>query len=348
MSAVESRLVPGMPPPLRIGDVVVDPPLVLAPMSGVTNVPYRLLAKEHGAGLVCNEFISGYGLFWGNQRTRDYLLFEEAERPVSSQIFGADPAKMAVAAKQVEDKGADILDFNLGCAVKKIVKSGAGACMLQEPAQVFRVIEALVAAVSIPVTIKIRLGWSDACRTGLEVALGCEQLGVKAVAVHGRTATQKYHGQADWQGIAEIKQALRIPVIGNGDVNSPQDAARMLQETGVDAVMIGRGSQGNPWIFSRTVAWLRSGQLPPEPTAEERIATALRHGRLMLEYKGASRTAFEMKKHVSWYAHGLPHASALRDAVNRTESWPAIEALLDDYRQTVLAMAEQEGETRLA
>jgi len=339
---------PVMPPPLRIGDVVLDPPLVLAPMSGVTNVPYRLLAKEHGAGLVCNEFISGYGLFWGNRRTQDYLLFEEAERPVSSQIFGADPAKMAVAAKQVEDKGADILDFNLGCAVKKIVKSGAGACLLQSPDEVFRVIEALLAAVSIPVTIKIRLGWAEGCRNGLDVALGCQQLGVKAVAVHGRTAAQKYHGQADWAAIAEIKQALSIPVIGNGDVTTPEDAARMFAVTGVDAVMIGRGSQGNPWIFSRTIAWLRTGVMPPEPSAEERIATAQRHGRLMLRYKGAERTAFEMKKHVSWYAHGLPHASALRDAVNRTETWPAIEALLDDYRRTVLAALEREGEARLA
>jgi len=347
MSAMQ-QTVPGMPPALRIGDVVVDPPLVLAPMSGVTNVPYRLLAKEHGAGLVCNEFISGYGLFWGNQRTQDYLLFEEAERPVSSQIFGADPDKMAVAAKQVEDKGADILDFNLGCSVKKIVKSGAGACMLQEPDQVFRVIEALIAAVSIPVTIKIRLGWNDGCRNGLAVAQGCEQLGVKAVAVHGRTASQKYHGRANWAAIAEIKQALSVPVIGNGDVNTPQDAARMFAETGVDAVMIGRGSQGNPWIFSRTIAYLETGELPPEPAGQERILTALRHGRLMLRYKGEERTAFEMKKHVSWYAHGLPHASALRDAVNRTESWPAIEALLDEYRRTALAAPEREGEPRLA
>ena len=340
--------VPGMPPPMRIGDVVVDPPLVLAPMSGVTNVPYRLLAKEHGAGLVCNEFISGYGLFWGNQRTQDYLLFESSERPVSSQIFGADPAKMAVAAKQVEDKGADILDFNLGCSVKKIVKSGAGACLLQDPDSVFRVIEALLEAVSIPVTIKIRLGWNDGCRNGLEVARGCEQLGVKAVAVHGRTAAQKYHGTANWQAIAEIKQALSIPVIGNGDVETPEDAARMFAETGVDAVMIGRGSQGNPWIFSRTIAWLETGVLPPEPTFEERIATALRHGELMLRYKGPERTAFEMKKHVSWYAHGLPHASVLRDAVNRTEEWPAIVALLEEYRRTVLCDRELEGEARFA
>ncbi|MCC7492778.1 MAG: tRNA dihydrouridine synthase DusB [Fimbriimonadaceae bacterium] len=323
------------PPPLQIGPVQVDPPLVLAPMSGITNVPLRLLVKEHGAGLVCNEFISGYGLFHGNARTQDYLLFEDSERPVSSQIFGADPAKMAIAARQVADRGADILDLNLGCSVKKIVRSGAGACLLQTPLEVYRVVAAIIAAVAIPVTIKIRLGWSEECLTGLEVAQGCQELGVAAVAVHGRTATQAYRGVANWARIAEIKAALRIPVIGNGDVRTPQDAARLLATTGCDGVMIGRAAQGNPWIFSRTVAWWQTGVLPPEPTADERLDTALRHGELMLHYKGPRRCAEEMRKHLAWYAHGLPGAAAFREQVNAAPSWEAQVALVERFREAL-------------
>lgn len=334
--------VPNVVKPMRIGSVLVDPPLVLAPMSGVTNLPCRLLAKEHGAGLVCNEFISGYGLFWGNARTQDYLLFDEAERPVSSQIFGADPDKMAIAARQVEERGADILDLNLGCSVKKIVRSGAGACLLREPEAVFRVVEAMLGAVSIPVTIKIRLGWDDK-EHGLAVALGCQALGVAAVAVHGRTAAQAYRGQADWSAIARIKAALDIPVIGNGDVRTPEDVVRMFEATGCDAVMIGRGAQGNPWLFSRSAVYLRTGVLLPEPEPEERLDMALRHGELMGRYKDEARTAAEMRKHVAWYTTGLPHAAALRDAVNQAECWRAMVALIEEYRGGVLRRAAWES-----
>lgn len=321
------------PEPLRIGPVTIDPPLVLAPMSGVTNVPYRLLAKQHGAGLVCNEFISGYGLFHGNAKTRDYLLFEESERPVSSQIFGADAEKMALAAAQVEAAGADILDFNLGCSVKKVVKSGAGACLLKEPAQIERIVSAMIQAVTIPVTVKIRLGWDQSCRNAVEVAQRCEQLGVQAIAVHGRTAAQAYRGVADWAAIAEVKQAVSLPVIGNGDVRTPEDVGRMFDQTGCDAVMIGRASQGNPWIFSRSLAYLRGGVVPAEPTADERFETMLRHGALMLQYKGPERAAHEMRKHLAWYAHGLPGAARFRGAVNQTETWDEQVDLVEAYRR---------------
>lgn len=326
-----------IPCSLRIGEVVVDPPLVLAPMSGVTNVPFRLLCREHGAGMVCNEFISGYGLFWGNRRTRDLLLLDPVERPVSSQIFGADPAKMAEAARQVEAAGADIVDLNLGCSVKKIVRSGAGACLLRDPDHVERIVAAMVAAVRIPVTVKIRLGWDEATRNAVTVARRCEAVGARAIAVHGRTATQAYRGCADWSAIGEVKESVAIPVIGNGDVRTPEDAARMFAETGCDAVMIGRGAQGNPWIFSRTWAYLRHGVLPPEPTVTERLDTALRHGALMVQYKGRHRAALEMRKHLAWYVHGLPGAARFRNAINAARSWPEMVALTERYRETLAA-----------
>lgn len=326
-----------MPAPLRIGPVVIDPPLVLAPMSGVTNLPYRLIAKQHGAGLVCNEFISGYGVFHGNAKTMDMLLFDEAERPVSSQIFGSDPAKMAVAARQVEQRGADLLDFNLGCSVKKIVRNGAGACLLRTPRTISQIVAAMVAAVSIPVTVKIRLGWDDSQRNAVAVARAAQEAGAQAIAVHGRTARQAYTGRADWDAIGEVKAAVDLPVIGNGDVRTPEDAAAMFARTGCDAVMIGRASQGNPWIFSRTISYLETGILPPEPTFEQRIATALRHGRLMLAYKGAHLTGQEMRKHAAWYIHGLPRAKQWRDRLCRATSWEHLVELLETYRAELRA-----------
>jgi len=321
-----------LPPAIRLGAVTIDPPLVLAPMSGVTNVPMRLLCRELGAGLVCNEFISGYGLFYNNARTQDYLLFDERERPVSSQIFGADADKLAVAARQVEQAGSDILDLNLGCSVRKVVKTGAGACLLQTPSQVARIVAALVAAVSIPVTVKIRLGWDSTTRNAVEVARLCESAGAQMVAVHGRTASQAYRGQADWAAIGEVKAAVTIPVLGNGDVKTPEDAAELLRQSGCDGVMIGRAAEGNPWIFARTAAYLRDGTLPPEPDAAERLAMAVRHGELMREFKTEDRTAAEMRKHVAWYTHGLPGASALRTAVNQAHTWDTMVDLISQYR----------------
>jgi tRNA-dihydrouridine synthase B len=323
----------GLPPAIQLGKVVIDPPLVLAPMSGVTNIALRLLCKEHGAGLVCNEFISGYGLFYGNARTQDYLLFDPAERPVSSQVFGADPAKMAVAARQVEDAGSDILDLNLGCSVRKIVRSGAGACLLQTPAAVGRIVEAMVAAVSIPVTVKLRLGWDQDHRNAVEVAGVCQAAGARMLAVHGRTASQAYTGRADWVAIGEVKAAVEIPVLGNGDVRQPSDAAALLAASGCDGLMIGRAAQGNPWIFSRALAYLRGGVDPGEPDAAERLATAERHGWLMRRHKTADRTACEMRKHLAWYAHGLPGASVFRQAVNQADTWEAMVELLRRYRE---------------
>ena len=300
-------------------------------MSGITNQAFRLLCKEHGAGLVCNEFVSANGLTHGNLRTRQYLLFDARERPVSSQIFGSRPEVMGEAAKQVEAAGADILDFNLGCAVRKVVRMNAGACLLRDPPQVAALVRGMVAAVEIPVTVKIRIGWDLQHINAVEIARLCESEGAAAVAVHGRTASQGYHGSADWDVIGAVKQAVTIPVIGNGDVQEPPDAARMLAHTGCDAVMIGRGARGNPWIFARAAHYLRTGQLRPPPLPSERLAVAVRHGELLLQLKGENLAVREMRKHLSWYTHGWPHAASLRVAINRQKTWPDLLATLARY-----------------
>jgi tRNA-dihydrouridine synthase B len=318
---------------LFIGNVAIDPPLVLAPMSGVTNRPFRLLCREYGAGLVCNEFVSAEGLFHGNPRSREYLLFDERERPISMQIFGSQEESVVAAARQVEAAGADLLDFNLGCAVRKIVRLQAGAYLLREPARVARLVRALVRAVRLPVTVKIRSGWDAHHLNAVEIARLCESEGAAAITVHGRTATQAYRGEANWDLIGEVKQAVSIPVIGNGDVREPQDAARMLAHTGCDAVMIGRAARGNPWIFKRAAHYLRTGELLPPPSPQERLATALRHGELLLQLKGEFLGLREMRKHLSWYTHGWPHAAALREEINRQTSWQGLVATLERYAE---------------
>jgi nifR3 family TIM-barrel protein len=322
---------------LTIGRVVVAPPLVLAPMSGVTSLPLRLLCREHGAGLVCSEFVSSCGLYHANARTRDFLRFDPAERPVSCQLFGADPETLAVAARLVEEAGADVLDLNLGCSVPKVVKTGAGACLLRTPSLVARIVARLVASVSLPVTVKIRLGWDQQTRNAVEVARICADTGAAMVTVHGRTAAQAYRGVADWDAIGEVKAAVAIPVVGNGDVRTPADVGRLLAVTGCDGVMIGRAAQGNPWVFARAAEYLRTGVAPPEPSADERLATALRHGELMVAHRGSARGAREMRKHLAWYAHGLPGASAFRAAVNGVDTWPAMAELVAAFRARLTA-----------
>lgn len=318
----------------RIGNVVIDPPLVLAPMSGVTNLPFRLVCKEQGAGLVCNEFVSACGLFHGNPRSQAYLLFDERERPVSSQIFGAHEEAVVAAALQVEASGADLLDFNLGCAVRKVMRLQAGAYLLREPGRVARLVRALTRAVCLPVTVKMRMGWDAHHINAVEIARICEGEGAAAITVHGRTAIQGYRGRANWEVIGEVKQAVTIPVIGNGDVQEPPDAARMLASTGCDGVMIGRAAQGNPWIFKRAAHYLRTGELLPPPTPQERLATALQHGELLLQLKGEFLGLREMRKHFCWYTHGLPHSAALREEINRQHSWEGLLATLERYAET--------------
>lgn len=321
-----------MPPPIRVGDVVIDPPLVLAPMSGISDLAMRRLCREGGAGLVCNEFVSGVALFYGNERTQEYLRFDEIERPVSCQIFGADPDKLAIAARLVEEAGADILDLNLGCAVPKVTKTGAGACLLRTPAAVGRLVRAMVAAVSLPVTVKVRLGWDNGCRNAAAIARIAVAEGAQLVAVHGRTATQGYRGEADWAAIGEIVAAVpEVPVVGNGDVRSGPDAAALLAASGAAGVMIGRGAEGDPGIFGRVAEYLRTGHEPPPPSAAERLALARRHGDLVVEYRGDERAGREMRKHLAWYSHGLYDATTFRTDINKAPDWSTMKQLLDAY-----------------
>ena len=295
--------------PIQIGKIPIDPPVVLAPMAGVTNHAFRLICRRFGAGLVWTDMISSYGIKYRNPRTLSMFDWTPDERPVAVQIFGAEPRAMANAAKVIEESGADIVDINVGCPVPKVRKSGAGAGLIENLETAREVMQSVVQAVKIPVTVKTRKGLNDRITTAVEVARIAEDVGISAIAIHGRTAEQGYSGSADWSIIAEVKGSVRVPVIGNGDVKSPEDAKRMLDETGCDAVMIGRASLGNPWIFRRTAHFLATGELLPEPTNAERVEVALEHLRMMIELCGEDRGVREMRGQIAWYVRGMPGAA---------------------------------------
>ena len=299
-----------------IGNVPIQGKAILAPMAGVSDIAYRLLAKEHGASMVCTEMVSAMGIKYKNERTHELLRMEAVEHPVSMQIFGSNPEAIALGAKVVADAGADIVDINMGCPVKKVVSSGDGSALMKTPDLAARVAEAAVKAVDVPVTVKMRIGWDDDHINVVDFAKRIESTGVAAVAVHGRTREQMYMGRADWSYIKAVKDSLSIPVIGNGDVWTPEDALRMMQETGCDAVMIGRGAQGNPWIFERTNHYLRTGELRPEPTYLERLDMLLKHFELLCRYKGAALGVREIRTHAGWYMRGMPEAAYWRNRVN--------------------------------
>jgi tRNA-dihydrouridine synthase B len=302
---------------MRIGTVSIDPPVVLAPMAGVTNHAFRLICRRFGAGLVWTDMISSYGIKYRNPRTLSMFDWTPEERPVAVQIFGADPRAMANAAKVIEESGADIVDINVGCPVPKVRRTGAGAGLCENLETAREVMESVVRAVKVPVTIKTRKGLNDRTTTAVEVARIAEDVGISAIAVHGRTAEQGYSGAADWGIIAEVKGSVRIPVIGNGDVKSPEDAKRMLDETGCDAVMVGRASLGNPWIFRRTAHFLATGELLPAPTYAERVEVALEHLRMMIELYGEDRGIREMRGQIAWYVRGMPGAAGLRRTLSQ-------------------------------
>ncbi|MBE3556211.1 MAG: tRNA dihydrouridine synthase DusB [Firmicutes bacterium] len=306
--------------PWKIGDVEIPNPTVLAPMSGVDSLPFRVLCRAYGVGLVTAEFISAAGLVHRSAQSLQMLRFVEVERPISIQIFGSDPDVMAEAAQIVEASGADLIDINMGCPVKKVVKTGAGAALMCEPQRAEAIVQTMVKAVHRPVTVKLRKGWDAHSVNVVELAKRLEQAGAQAIAIHGRTREEGYTGEADWGVIAAVKQAVQVPVIGNGDVRTPQDAQRMFEQTRVDAVMVGRGAQGTPWVFQRIVSMLQSGEVPPEPPISERIACALRHLQLMVEFRGESIGVREMRKHLSWYLKGLPRAAEVRAQINAAES----------------------------
>lgn len=314
--------------PLIIGDIKIDHPFLLAPMAGVTDLPYRLLCKEMGAGLLYTEMVSAKGMYYNSPNTGPLLAKEEWERPIAAQIFGSEPELMADMAVRVQEMGFDLIDINMGCPVPKIVNNGDGSALMKDPVLAGKIIKAMADRLSVPVTVKIRKGFDDEHVNAVEMAKIAEQSGAAAVAVHGRTREQYYSGEADWDIIRQVKEAVHIPVIGNGDVTSAEKAAEMRKITGCDGVMIGRGVQGNPWIFRELAEYDRTGTIPPRPTQEEIRNMMLRHARMQLEFKGEYLGIREMRKHVAWYVKGMKGAAKFRAQINQVESYEELEELL--------------------
>ncbi|WP_425059757.1 tRNA-dihydrouridine synthase B [Sporomusa carbonis] len=317
---------------MRIGQIQLKNPVILAPMAGVTDLPFRLLAKEMGCGLVYSEMVSDKGLIYENVHTRKMLAIDERERPVALQIFGSEPDSMAEAARIVARAGADIIDINMGCPTPKIVKNGEGAALMKKPELAYRIIATVVeAAGDVPVTVKFRKGWDEQSVNAVDIAKLAERAGAAAVSVHGRTREQFYSGQADWDIIRAVKQAVAIPVTGNGDIRTPQDAKRMLTETGCDGIMIGRGAQGNPWIFRQVARYLATGELLPPPALTERINMLLRHLDMLVEHKGEYIGIREMRSHAAWYTKGLPNSAELRLKFNQALSRDDFIRIMEEY-----------------
>lgn len=315
---------------LAIGDVQLENPYILAPMAGVTDLPFRLLCREQGAGLLCMEMVSAKAIQYNNKNTKALLEIHPDEMPVSLQLFGSDPEVISEIAKRIEERPFSILDINMGCPVPKIVRNGEGSALMKQPKLVHEIVSKTVKAIKKPVTVKIRKGFDDSCINAVEIAKIIEDAGASAVAVHGRTREQYYSGKADWDIIRQVKEAVSIPVIGNGDVVSGESAIAMQKETGCDGVMIGRGAQGNPWIFSELLAYDRTGEMPKRPTMEEIKQMICRHARLQVKYKGEYLGIREMRKHVSWYTSGLPNSARLRGEINAVESLVELENLLEE------------------
>ena len=307
--------------PVKIGAFTFNDPVFLAPMAGVTDTAYRVIAHDMGCPLAFAEMVSSQGIHYRNEHTMKMLRTEAGERPIAMQIFAKSAAMAAEAAAYIEEiETADILDFNMGCPAPKVVKNGEGSALMREPKKAEEILTAVRRATKLPFTVKMRLGWDDASRNAVEIARMAEAVGVDAVAVHGRTREQFYSGNADYAAIAEVKRAVNIPVIVSGDIRRPADLARALDITGADAVMIGRGAQGNPWIFPQLIHWLRTGDELPPPTLTERAQVILRHLGLLVGYKGEYIGIREMRKHAAWYTRGLKGSAELRERFNRAAS----------------------------
>ena len=313
---------------MKIGNVTLDNNVILAPMAGVTDLPFRLLCKEQGAGLLCMEMVSAKAIYYNNKNTEALMEIDKRERPVSLQLFGSDADIMSEMAKKIEEKPFDILDINMGCPVPKVAGNGEGSALMKNPELVRKIVSKVVKAIEKPVTVKIRKGFDEDHVNAVEIAKIIEDCGAAAVAVHGRTREQYYSGKADWDIIRQVKEAVSIPVIGNGDVTGPESAKKMIEETGVDGIMIGRAARGNPWIFGQIKEYLETGVVPKKPDLSEVREMMLRHARMQLECKGEYTGIREMRKHVAWYTAGYPNSAKLRGKINEVETYEELVDLL--------------------
>ncbi|ANZ34178.1 tRNA dihydrouridine synthase DusB [Staphylococcus carnosus] len=329
----------------KIGDVEIDNRVVLAPMAGVCNSAFRLTVKEFGAGLVCAEMVSDKAILFNNPKTMNMLYIDENERPLSLQIFGGEKESLVEAAVYVDQNTtADIIDINMGCPVNKIIRCEAGARWLLDPNKIYEMVSAVTEKVSKPVTCKMRIGWDEDHIYAVENAKAAERAGAAAISLHGRTRVQMYEGHADWDIIRQVKEAVNIPVIGNGDVTSPELAQKMLDETGVDAVMIGREALGNPWMIYRTVHYLETGELMDEPTVKEKVEIALLHLRRLVELKGEKIGVMEMRKHASWYLKGVKGNGKARKALNQANTEQEMIDILQNFQaESTAATATQQA-----
>lgn len=313
---------------LVIGSVSLDGNLILAPMAGVTDLPYRVLCKEQGASLVYTEMISAKGIYYNNKNTEKLWEIDEAERPAALQLFGSDPELMADMAKKIDGRNFDILDINMGCPVPKVVNNGEGSALMKTPELAGRIIRAVSDATDKPLTVKFRKGFGKDDNTAVEFAKMAEANGAAAVAVHGRTREQYYTGKADWDVLADVKKAVSIPVIGNGDLFTPEDVKNMYERTGVDGFMFGRGARGNPWLFSQTLSYFKTGICPEPPSPGEVAAVILRHARMNIEFKGEYTGMREMRKHAAWYTAGMKNSARFRNSLSHIEKYEDLEMIL--------------------
>lgn len=329
---------------MRIGNIELAAPLALAPMAGITDPPYRLICKRFGCGLTVSEMISAKGLLHKNSKTAAMLRIEDEERPTAIQLFGSSPVDLAQAARMTEASGADIIDFNMGCPVPKIVNNGEGSSLMRNPLLAGRILEAMVKAVKIPVTVKFRSGWDKDHINAVEIARIAEAAGAAALAVHARTREQFYSGRADWSVIAAVKAAVKIPVFGNGDIFTAADGLAMLRETGCDGLMVGRGADGNPWIFEQLKAALEGKSVPPPPALKERLALAAKHLEMLIAYQGEMISVKQMRTHISAYLKGLPRAAEYRARFHKVNTRSEFLALLGEYEESVLEYYAREKE----